>query len=878
MRSVFVIFLVLLFTSLSARAADRVVLQLRWDHQFQFAGYYAAEWLGYYAEAGLDVEIRSAVTPERKILRAIREVSEGRADFGIGAADLVIARAQGIPLVVASVIYQQSAIGIYSRRQSGLSSPADLTRHRVRRIPGDIADVELTAMLRAEGIDPATVPEYYPKGRAFDLLIQGKIDAYAGYGLRALWNAHKTGQKLGVLRPSTYGVDFYGDSLFTNERLAQDRPDLVRRFVTASLRGWQYALEHTDEIADRIASDLPRAHPVDDLGAFNRFMAKEVKRLSLYPVVELGHVNPDRWRRMAETLREAGSISGAIDIAAFIFDPERSRRQQADFLRKSLIGGGVVLVVLIGLLGGWGWAWSLRRSVAGATGELRKRTHELGERVKELTGLYTISTLIEQPGISFDEMCQGIVEVLPSAWHFPAMARARMIIGDNRFATEGFEETPWRMASPIRGRGEVLGTVEVYYTEEMPVADEGPFLREERHFIDEVAKRMGDVVERRRAERELVESEERFRVALAGSPITVYNTDRDLRFTWVYNAPSGKTVDFLYGKRQDELPYLSDFEDLIAFQEGVLASGTGDRRETRERVHGNLRFNDLVVEPLKDENGDIVGLTAASTDITERKMAEDALHEAKVQAEIASRAKSELLANMSHELRTPLNAIIGFSSSIKEETYGPIGHEKYKEYIDDISGSGQHLLELINDILDVSAIEAGMLELSEEELKVGDLADSSIRLVKHRADQGDVRLSADIDADLPALFADERRMKQIFLNLLSNAVKFTPPEGLVSLTASVDGRRGHVFKVIDTGSGMDAAGLAKAMTQFGQVDRGVARRHEGTGLGLPLTRGLVELHGGTLEVASAKGEGTTVEVRFPPERVIAGLDSAQVLP
>lgn len=237
-------------------------------------------------------------------------------------------------------------------------------------------------------------------------------------------------------------------------------------------------------------------------------------------------------------------------------------------------------------------------------------------------------------------------------------------------------------------------------------------------------------------------------------------------------------------------------------------------------------------------------------------------------AQIASRAKSDLLANVSHELRTPLNAIIGFSSTIKEEVFGPIGHEKYREYLNDIHYSGQHLLELINDILDVSAIEASALKLNEENVSLSDIIEWSVNVILPRAEHTQVRLTSVFDPKIPLLFADERRIKQVMLNLLSNAVKFTPEGGAVSVDAQLNNDGTLSFSVGDNGIGMNDDEAITALTAFGQVDSGLNRKHEGTGLGLPLTQGLMELHGGTLDIESIKEVGTLVTATFPKERVI----------
>lgn len=267
-----------------------------------------------------------------------------------------------------------------------------------------------------------------------------------------------------------------------------------------------------------------------------------------------------------------------------------------------------------------------------------------------------------------------------------------------------------------------------------------------------------------------------------------------------------------------------------------------------------------------DENGKAVKMLGTLQDINKSRNAELALKKALEEADIANRSKSEMLANMSHELRTPLNAIIGFSSSIREETFGPLGHDKYREYLGDISSSGEHLLDLISDILDVSAIEASKMDLHMEEIDFAELALASKRLVEKRFGERNIELSTEIEEDLPVIVADVRRLKQILLNLLSNAVKFTKPGGVVSLKLSYDAIRGHCCKISDTGIGMTYEEMEKAMSQFGQVSRGSIGRHEGTGLGLPLTKGLVELHNGSFNIESTRDIGTTVTIVFPKVR------------
>lgn len=300
------------------------------------------------------------------------------------------------------------------------------------------------------------------------------------------------------------------------------------------------------------------------------------------------------------------------------------------------------------------------------------------------------------------------------------------------------------------------------------------------------------------------------------------------------NMGSGKTFDFAT---------IADITDLHAMRtnlEEMVTKRTAELEKVNEELH---------------------------SEITERKQVESLLLHAKDEAEYANHAKTQFLANMSHELRTPLNGIIGFSEMMIHQVLGPMP-EAYGGYATDIQNSGLHLLELITDILDISMIDMGEVNLVETDIALPELALACIKIVQAKAHDDRVSISLDTPDNLPLLRADETRIKQVLLNLLSNSVKFTPVGGQIYVDAHCDVDGAMTVRVKDTGCGIAKEHISKVLEPFEQVEDIFSRSHEGSGLGLPLSKGLIELHGGSMAIDSTIGKGTTVTVKFPPERSI----------
>jgi len=249
---------------------------------------------------------------------------------------------------------------------------------------------------------------------------------------------------------------------------------------------------------------------------------------------------------------------------------------------------------------------------------------------------------------------------------------------------------------------------------------------------------------------------------------------------------------------------------------------------------------------------------------------EGALRQAKEEADSANLSKSQFIATMSHELRTPLNAILGFTEIMQQEVMGAIGNETYKSYIADIHVSGAHLLQLINDILDLTKAEAGMLELNEETVDLEEIIRAVVRITRASLEKAKLTVDIDLQSGLPLLRADERKVRQVLFNLIGNAVKFTPAGGSIAIRARFDRQTGMRMTVADTGIGIAPENLQRVMEPFVQIDNSLSRNHAGTGLGLPAVKAIMEVHGGTLTLHSAIGAGTEASVTFPPERAIVG--------
>lgn len=380
-----------------------------------------------------------------------------------------------------------------------------------------------------------------------------------------------------------------------------------------------------------------------------------------------------------------------------------------------------------------------------------------------------------------------------------------------------------------------------------------------------------DITERKLAERKVLARDTWMNAIFENAPLEIALKDTEGRIIdisrKVANILGFEREDFIGLTTADFLP--SDIAKIYMDSDRkVIETGELLQQEVIEESNGDTRYLMSAKFPVLKQDGSIIGVCSLTNDITNIRKADEQRRHALLEAESANQTKSEFLANMSHELRTPLNAINGFAQMMVDEVFGKHAHPKYFEYSHDVRNSGQHLLEVINDILDLSKIESGETVINEKAFCVQGIIEDCARMLRRLHLDKLERINSEQNSNLIWLKGDKRLFKQIILNLLSNANKFTPDDGEISVSSELDGENRLVVKISDTGRGITPDNLSKVLEPFGQVKVESYITHEGTGLGLPISKKLMELHGGTLKLESEINVGTTITLIFPAERTV----------
>ena len=365
----------------------------------------------------------------------------------------------------------------------------------------------------------------------------------------------------------------------------------------------------------------------------------------------------------------------------------------------------------------------------------------------------------------------------------------------------------------------------------------------------------------------------RFTDVLEVSADWIWETDADHRYTFLskraYDLTGYEPGDLIGRRRPDLVREGNSGSDVTGHMSDLIARRPFHGFEYWSQTPGGRRCFAISGKPLFDRKGAFMGYRGAGRDVTDQAQIAQKLEQATLEAEAANRAKSEFLSTMSHELRTPLNAVIGFSEVIGEQMFGPAGSPKYVEYANDIQASGRHLLDMINDILDISRIESGHLDLADEPIVLTEVITQAMTIMEERARRANVRIDTMLPANLPRMHGDKRALTQVLLNLLSNAIKFTPDGGSIKIIGGKNATGGVSISVTDTGVGIPSGEIEALMQPFSQASNQTAARESGTGLGLYLVKRLIEEQDGEFTLKSEEGVGACATISVPPQRLMA---------
>lgn len=844
--------LLLMFWATPAFALDTVTLQLKWRHQFQFAGYYAAKEKGYYREAGLDVNIVEAIPG----IDPIDNVLSGKAQYGVGTSSLLLLRSSGKPVVALGVIFQHSAYILLARQDSPTQSIHDLVGKRLMLEP---QSEEVLAYLKKEGIPLKSITlvehSYDPRD-----LINGKVDVFLGYVTDETYYLDRAHFPYHAYTPRSAGIDFYGDNLFTTEQELKAHPDQVKAFREASLRGWHYAMNHHEEIADLILAKYAQRHDRDYL--LNE--AKQMMSLVNPDMIEIGYMSPGRWRHIADTYAYLGMLPDNSSFDGFLYNP--NPQHDLTWFYRGLAGALLVIVIVSAVA-----IRFARLSIALRRAEQERQVAQEQTRASEaryhdlflnMTGGFAQQEVVRSADGSILDF--RFIEVNPVFAKMTGTSRDKLI---GKCVNEALPEARdcW-----VENLGKVASTGEPNRFE-LYMKSAGRWFAV--YAYSTVPGQFGvlvqDITENRQAEADLKRSEEKFRSIYEGSTNAVMLLTKNGFFdcnarTLEIFGLKDKTEFFAYHPADLSPPFQPDGKDSLSAANEKIMTALKEGSTRFEWIHRRKNGEDFPAEVLFsafDYGGERV-LQATIRDITDQKEVEKSLVEAKEKSEQANFAKSEFLARMSHELRTPMTSVLGFSELVISNPDEPLTFAQ-REGLTYIMESGRHLLGLINEILDLAQIESGNINIELRPVAVKQMIENVFTLVRPIAERDRIHLSISEKVDREYfVLADKTRLRQALLNLVSNAVKYNRTDGFVSASLQEE-RKGFLrITIHDTGEGIPEKLqplLFEPFERLGKENSGIG----GAGVGLTITRRLIQLMNGSIGYKSSPGAGSSFYVELP---------------
>ncbi len=959
LQHIFLTLLLLSFTVPGYAALEKVSLQLKWQHQFQFAGYYMAIEKGFYRDAGLEVELREPTAA----MDMVQEVLQGRATYAVGRTDTLIDISEGKQIVYLAAIYQSSPLVLLAAKRPDIKNIRDIKNLRIMLTGDKKIDAVLIAMMLSQGINYRDI-HIQKHSYNIDDLVNNKTDLMTSYISNEPFILNSRGIESVIFHPKDYGFDFYNDILFTSRDELNQHPERVKKFREASLRGWEYAFSHIGESIDIILRKYNSQHKSR---AAYIYEARELKKLAYFHTDKVGNIEKTTLDKMFEIYRILGLAGNRINLSKYIYNAQNNELQLTEEEKRylkdkaqitmcvdpdwlpftklenghysgisadiyKLIRKKLPIPIKIVQTSSWAQTIKLAKQRQCDIIDFAVKTTErslylnftqpflkvplviatrqnvpfiadfksLKRQKVGIVASYAFVDLLQEsyPNINIVEvksLRDGLQKVKDGELfgYIGTLAGIAHIFkkdftGELKIAGK-FQET-WDMGSAVRNDDTMLLTIlqktirSIEKEKIRRIIDKWISIRYEKE-VDYtltwqvllfVLLIMLFLVHRQRELKkytnELEEQKELYNLVFENSLHGVLLLDATSnRFVNCNN----QTVRMLKASSKKDVINMLPAELSPAVQPDgrrsdeksleMIALCISQHSHTFDWKHikttGEEFWVEVVLTYIKLNNREVIHVLWKNID--DQKEVERNLIESREKAIAATRAKSEFLANMSHEIRTPMNGIIGMTH-LALETSPSVKQKKFLQIIDQ---SAKSLLAIINDILDFSKVEAGKLNIEKVNFNLVKLIDDILDQLKFKAAEKDIHFRVDYAADVGnEFYGDDLRISQVITNLTDNAIKFTP-SGEVSLKVEKVKADYLRFTIRDSGIGLLPEQQEKLFQSFAQADSSTTRRHGGTGLGLYISKSLVELMNGRIWVESEYGKGSSFSFEIEIEEI-----------